>query len=114
MKSKSISIEHLIEIVSALGKKIRTTRQYWNHITTKKHSELEGKLDETLEALREPDEVYRQDETSDIYLYYRRRNGEWISVVARHLNGDGFIVTAYLTTKSKRKGIRVWQRKNNQ
>jgi len=108
MKTTQVTLGNLIEVTSVLGKKIRTTQEYWNHITTKKHSELEGKLDETLEALNRPREVYRQDEKSDIHLYYRKLNGSWVCVVARHLNGDGFIVTAYLTTKSRRKGILLW------
>lgn len=114
MKTKQVSLGNLIEVTSILGKKIRTTNEYWNHITTKKHSELQGKLDKALETLSDPNEIYQQDEKSDIHLYYRKSNGVWICVVARHLNGDGFIVTAYLTTKSKRKGNLVWQKTNNQ
>jgi len=47
-------------------------------------------------------------EKRDVYLYYRLINRFTLCVVTRHLNGDGFIITAYLTTKKKRKGIQVW------
>jgi len=98
----------LIETVSVLGKKIRTSEPYWEHIVRDKHGELAERLPDALETLRSPDEVYRQGEASDVYLYYRLINRFTLCVVTRHLNGDGFIITAYLTTKKKRKGIQVW------
>lgn len=106
----SLIHEDILEVVSVLKKRVRTTQKYWNHIIEHKHGELRGKLTEVFETLQEADEVYRQDEKSDIFLYYKKRNESWICVVVRHLNSDGFIVTAYLTTKAKRKGVPVWQR----
>ena len=53
----------LIETVSVLGKKIRTSEPYWEHIVRDKHGELAERLPDALETLRSPDEVYRQGET---------------------------------------------------
>ena len=111
MTSEITSSENVIEILSVLQKKIRTTRIYWEHIVQHKHGELEGRLQEILEVMRDADDVYRQDEISDIYLYYKNSQEYSACAVAKHLNGDGFIVTAYITTKTKRKGICVWIKK---
>ncbi|MEK7122626.1 MAG: hypothetical protein AAB855_02095, partial [Patescibacteria group bacterium] len=61
-----------------------------------------------MSALHDSSEVYQQEEDGDIYLYYRHGGNYALCVVALHLNGDGFIVTAYLTTQAKRKGIIAW------
>jgi len=62
-------------------------------------------------TFQEADEVRKDEAQDDVYIYYHRVNKHWICSVARHLNGDGFLVTAYLTSKSKKKGKLVWQKK---
>jgi len=34
-------------------------------------------------------------------LYYKKLNGKYCCVVAKHLNGEGFIITTYITNKIK-------------
>ena len=108
---KMITPQDAIEVTCVLGKKIRTTHAYWQYISEIKHGDLAGRLDDALGTLTKADEVWRDAERKGIVVYYRRVNGHWACVVARHLNGDGFVVTAYLTKKSKRKGIMIWPRK---
>ena len=103
--------ETYCEITCVLGKKIRTTKRYFEFITQFKHSELKGKLGEVLNTLSKADEVRSNPEHPEIYLYYRKLNRHWICVVARHLDGEGFIITAYITGKPKRKGGKIWQKK---
>jgi len=47
---------------------------------------------------------------SSVYIYYRRFGEYFICVVAKYLNGDGFIITSYKTDRIKR-GEVVWKRK---
>ena len=110
MKNKLARVK-IIEINCVLGKRIRTTINYWQHIVDHKHGELRGKLKLALEALKLADEVYQNPLDKDICLYYYKINKHWICVVTRHINKDGFIITAYLTTKAKRKGIKIWPKK---
>lgn len=42
-----------------------------------------------------------------VYLYYKIDLPSYSCVVARHLNGEGFIITIYRTDKIKR-GELVW------
>ncbi len=99
---------NFIEAVCVLGRKIRTTQAYWEYISRVKHADLAGRLEDVVHTLTHADEVWQEPERKGIAVYYRRTNGRWACVVARHLNGDGFIVTAYLTKKSKRKGKCLW------
>ena len=97
------------KIKCALGKIIRTTKEYWQYISKVKHADLENKIEEVLKTLSKPNEI-RQGHENEIYIYYRKYQTQWICVVTRVLNGDGFIITAYLTSKNKRKGKKIWTR----
>lgn len=97
------------EIKSSLGKIIRTTSSHWELITKLKHPEIEGKESEVQKCLSEPIEIRRSSEDPDVYLYYSHYMTYYICVVARHLNGDGFIITSYITDKIK-EGESIWKR----
>ena len=98
----------ILHIRSVLGKTIRTTPSYFTRIKTVKHPELRDTITEVLVTFQEAEEVWRAG--SDIYLYYRRVEYQWLVAVARHLNGDGFLITAYRTSKKKRKGKNIWRK----
>ena len=97
------------EIHSALNKKIRTTQSHWNLITKIKHPEIEGKEEEVKECLRNPVEVRKSSEDQEVLLYYKKEGEYFLCVVVRHLNGEGFIITAYITDKIK-EGEIVWRK----
>lgn len=101
--------KNMIEVRSALGKIIRTTEEYYRRICTVKHPELHEPIEEVLKTFTHPTEIRFAEQ--DIFLYYRRLNQHALVAVARHLNGDGFLVTAYKTTKKKRKGKFVWPKR---
>ncbi|MBI4653096.1 DUF4258 domain-containing protein [Candidatus Kuenenbacteria bacterium] len=108
---KEIKISQIYEVISVLKKKIRTSENYWQYISETKHPDLKNRLKDVLESLNKADEVWQNPEVKNFYFYYQKINKHWICVITRHLNGDGFIVTAYLTSKSKRKGKKIWQKK---
>lgn len=114
MKQNLSVKEDILEAKSVLGKKIRTTRDYWKYISEVKHADLTGQLEKVFLALTNADEVWQDQEAIGIFIYYHKINGYWICVVARHLNGEGFIVTSYLTKKFKRKGKKIWPKQNHQ
>jgi hypothetical protein len=59
-------------------------------------------------ALSAPDEVRRSSREAEVLLFYRvRREERWVVAVARRLNGDGFLITAYQTDVIK-EGETVW------
>lgn len=109
--NKSLQKDTVSQVHSVLGKNIRTSKRYWEFIVKFKHPELKSKLANVLETIQKASFVYQDTKHQKIFLYYRKMNKHWICAVCRHLNSDGFLVTAYLTAKSKHRGIKVWPKK---
>lgn len=97
------------KVKSHFKKDIRTTKSHWDFIVNVKHLEIKGEESAVKEVLKNPDFVSISQEDEDVYLYYRRKQKYYLCVVARHLNGDGFIITVYFTDKIK-EGEVVWKR----
>jgi hypothetical protein len=95
------------EVITPLGICIRTTPSYWQKIITFKHPIMAGQEQLVQQTLQKPSEIRRSRSDPDLYLYYKPEPPYFICVVARHLNGDGFIVTAYRTDRIKI-GDSIW------
>jgi|SRR3989338_7086527 len=93
--------EVYFEVDSYLGKKIRITKQYWNKVIKTKHPLMKDKESIVKGTLITPTElrVSRKDPT--VFLYYKKLNGKYSCVVTKSLNGEGFIITAYITDRIK-------------
>lgn len=96
-----------IEIVSKLRQKIRITKRHWDHIVSK-HESIIGLEEIVKETLKNPTYVRISKEDRNVYLYYKPYRKYFLCVVCRHFNGDGFIITAYLTDDIK-KGETVYE-----
>jgi hypothetical protein len=95
------------QITTPLGIIIRTTTSYWQKITTYKHPVIKNEEEKVKQTLSYPQEIRRSKSDPDVYLYYKIYPPYFICVVARHLNGEGFIITAYRTNRIKI-GENVW------
>lgn len=98
----------LFEVNTPFGVKVRTTDTYWNYLIEIKHPVMRGKEEVVKEILSNPDEVRRSKVEEDVYLYYKEI-GRLYCVVAKHLNTEGFLITAYPVDKVK-EGEVVWTR----
>lgn len=99
----------LFEVLDIFGKRIRTTVEYWRKVKEEKHADLEYEPSDVISTLEMPDEVRRSITDSTIMLYYKQfKSTNTLLVAAKHLNGHGFVVTVYQTTKSKKKGEILW------
>jgi len=96
------------EIDSKLGKRIKISDSYWDYIVRVKHREMSTLKDEVIWTLKHPFEVLRSRKDPEIHLYYGHHRDKFLCVVVRHLNGEGFIITAYLTRKFG-EGDVVWK-----
>ena len=108
-------MEVLFNVHAVTCKNIRTTTDYWRYIIEVKHPEsfrsiAEKAAEMAMETLSNPEVVVREKLDPSVYLYYRRFLEYFICVVAKHLNGDGYIITSYKTDQVK-KGEVVWRRK---
>ena len=93
--------EIYFEVTSKLDKRVYVTRTRWSLIIKTKHLEIEGKEEEVKETLKEPDEIRQSVSDDSVYLYYKNYGKLMVSVVVKHKNGDGFIITAYFTDRIK-------------
>jgi len=110
IRGKQISKESLyFEVTSVLGKRIGTTRSYWEKLISTKHPGMRGREKEVQEALQDGTEVRRSRIDSSVYLYYKPMEGYFVCAVARHLNEQGFLITAYFT-KTMKIGEVVWKK----
>lgn len=98
----------LFSVTDVFRNTVRTTKEYWQKIKTSKHQELTLDYPDCIKALETPDEVYQSVQDPYISLFYKRVNDKTLVVVVKYLNDDGFVVTAYQTSKTKRKGKRLW------
>jgi hypothetical protein len=102
--------ELLFDVVTPLGFRVHVTRAYWELIIGVKHPVMAGREDDVRETLRNPDAIRLSKSDSSVYLFYRsERIGRWVCAVAKGLNGDGFLVTAYPTDAIK-EGVEIWHR----
>ncbi len=99
----------LFTVRDVFEKQIRITQSYWTVIKEKKHSDLRYSLAEVQEAIRAPEAVYESVKDPTIALFRKSfQQSETLLVVVKHLNGDGFVVTVYQTSKSHKKGKKLW------
>jgi len=100
--------EVLFEVETPLGFRVRTTTGYWEVITRIKHPVMRGRLEDIQATLRHPDEVRMSTSDAHVYLFYRSDEAQrWLCAVARRLDGEGFLITAYRTSAIK-EGLRIW------
>jgi hypothetical protein len=99
----------MFEILTPLNFTVRTSAAYWQKLIVK-HPDMAELCDLVQETLRDPDEIRRSSQDPNVLLFYRsHREHRWVVAVARKLNGDGFLVTAYQTDAIK-EGESIWHR----
>lgn len=98
-------------VQSKNGVPIRLTEERWLHIT-EEHSEMAGYYFEVLETLQDPEAVY-EGKAGELLATREIEPGKYIIVVYKEVRkGDGFVVTAFLTTKIKQveRRTKIWPR----
>jgi len=98
---------NIYEAISKLGKRIRLTETQWNHIKGK-HVEIDNQRAKMILTLEEPDFIYH-DPAEENYHYYRNFKETPVTekhllLIVKHLNDEGFIITAFFVPKIRTKG----------
>lgn len=96
----------MFSVPTPLGFSVRTTHEYWA-LLLRKHPEVTGKETEVQRCLQEPEQVRRSKQDQAVYLFYRALPPYHLAVVVHRLDGDGFIITSYITDKMK-EGEPTW------
>lgn len=97
------------KVQTPLSKDIRITNEYWDFVKTVKHPNMEGREKEVINTLKCPDFIRKSNKDERVFLYYKSIGNYNLCVVCKHLNGDGFIVTTYMTDRSK-EGEEIWRK----
>ena len=71
---------------------------------------IEEAANQAKEALSTPEVVIKGRTDPSVHLYYKSFHGYFTCVVAKHLNGEGYIITSYRTDRVRR-GEVVWERR---
>lgn len=109
MKNQIVFQDRLFEVKDPFGKKIRTTKTYWQKLTIFKHPEAVLTINEVKQTIDKPDIIYQGKKKKTLKFVKKLKTQKFI-VVIRHLNGDGFIITSYKSTKKIFKGEILWQK----
>lgn len=95
-------------VLSKNGVLIRLTDERWVHIT-EEHCEIAGLRLEVLETVANPSRVLVGGK-GELLAVRDISRGKHLVVVYRELKDDGFIITAFLTSKKKalNRRIQLW------
>ena len=96
----------LFEVLTPLGFVVRTTPDYWT-LLEHKHAEIRGRREDAKHCLTAPQQVRRSKQDPAVYLFYESLPPYHLCVVVKRLNGEGFIVTCYVTDAIK-EGTKIW------
>ncbi len=98
----------LFELMTPLGFTVRTTKSYWELITTIKHPVLRERIEEVKATLINPDFIRQSKNDTKVIMFYKQYSGErWLCAVIKRQDNNGFIITAY-PTDSVKEGIQIW------
>jgi hypothetical protein len=97
------------EILTPLNFTVCTSEEYWEKLIIK-HPDIADLELEIQQALASPDEIRRSSRDPNVLLFYLvLKERRWVVAVARRLNGDGFLITAYQTDAIK-EGETLWHK----
>jgi len=84
-------------VISKNGVPIRLTDERWAHIS-EEHSELAGMQAEVLETVARPAHIYAGN-GGELLAAKEMGAGKWLVAVYREMRDDGFVITAFLTSR---------------
>ena len=100
----------MLTVKSVTGKTIRLPDERWIHIV-EGHPEMAGHLNDVLLAVATPDMVLQGTVDELLATVYEHKT-KLLVVVYKENEMDGFIITAYFTSKADKllKRIVLWQK----
>lgn len=93
------------------GIPIRLPDERWIHLT-EGHSEMAGYYSEVLEVVEDPDAIY-EGSSGELLAVKEMKTDKYIVVVYKEVSEtDGFVITAFLTSRMKQleRRNRIWPR----
>jgi len=96
--------------ISQNGVLVRLTDERWIHIV-ENHDDLAGHYDDVLNVIEDPDYIIKGYRDTVVALK-RTTERKFLAVVYKEIGkSDGFVITAYFTTKiNLEKEVIIWQK----
>lgn len=98
--------DRLFEVATPLGFVVRTTSPHWKFLQ-QKHPDVAGRLADVEGCLAAPAQVRRSKQDPAVYLFYTLLTPYYLCVIVKRLDGEGFVVTCYVTDTIK-EGTQIW------
>lgn len=97
-------MKYLLEVADKSGRKIHLTKKQWSHIR-KKHPEVEN-LEDIEQTLKMPLKIIEYSIDESVRYYYKNFKhhsppDNYLLVLVKYLNGEGYVITSYFTEKLK-------------
>ena len=90
----------VFDVADRTGRKIHLSKERWSHVTSpmSPHAYMINYLEEIKLTLIQPDSIIgsHNDESKVNYYKYAKENKEYFRVIVKYLNGNGFVITAYI------------------
>jgi hypothetical protein len=90
---------------------IRLPDERWLHIT-ESHTEMAGLYSDVLEAVEDPDAIY-EGESGELLAVRDLQTDKYMVVIYKEVSSmDGFVITAFLTKRTKQleRRSKIWAR----
>jgi len=96
-------MEIVFEVTDKTGRKIRLTKERWEHIIS--HKGMGQYLEEIKDTLIRPDFIvpHFYDDTKRNYYRYYKDKKRYLLVSVNYLNGEGEVKTAFIARKIRRR-----------
>ncbi len=93
----------IFNVIDKTGRKIRMTNWNWEHII-RRHPEISSEKDKIIETLEKPDKITLSTRDEDVRYYYKyykhiSHKYKFLRVIVKHLNGEGFVISAQFISK---------------
>jgi|SRR3989344_356733 len=98
-------MDSIFDVIDKNGRNIRHTNKQYSHMM-EEHPYMYKYLEEIKEALQKPDKITSYSFDEDVryfYKYYKHleKPNNYLLVVVKYLNGDGYVISSYLENKIK-------------
>lgn len=94
-----MAIHDLFDVETPLGFRVHCTEAYWIEKIISDHPIMAERIEAVKLALANPAEVRLSRIDTSVYLFYTSDEKRLVCAVARSINGDGFLITAYPLTR---------------
>jgi len=93
----------IIEVIDKTVRVIYIPKERWTHIVLS-HPELSNQIGQIKQTLTKPLTIISDhvDECVNYYHTYIKKRKEYLVVVVKYLNGEGFIITIFYSKHKKK------------